>query len=96
MAIKIIDNKTEMVTFGSLVVGDVFKWQNHLCIKTESSFSFDQLNEYFDNFYAIEEIEDLENEGFLPYNCWSISNNCLMRFDLSSKVEKIDAELHIV
>ena len=96
MGIKIIDNNTEMVTFGSLAVGDVFRWQNYLCIKTETYFSVAQINEYFDNYYAIEDFEDLENEGFHPYNCWSISHSNPMRFDVTSKVEKIDVELHIV
>ena len=96
MSIKIIDNKIEMVTFGSLAVGDVFKWQNHLCVKTESCFSFEQLNEYFDEYYAIECIEDLENEGYVPYNCWSVSNHCSMRFDLSTKVERVNVEIHIL
>lgn len=96
MSIKIIDNKTEMVTFGSLMVGDVFRWQNYLCIKTEGYFSYSQINEYFDDYYAIEDIEDLEHQGFNPYNCWSISHSNPMRFDVTSKVEKISVELHIV
>lgn len=96
MAIKIIDDKTEMVTLGSIKLGDVFKWQNHLCVRTEPFFSLAQIHEYFDNFYAIEDIEDLENEGFLPYNCWSLSGSCPLRLDTSTKVEKINAELHIV
>lgn len=96
MGIKIVDNKTEMVLFGSLMVGDVFRWQNYLCVKTESYFSYAQISEYFDDYYAIEDVEDLESQGFHTYNCWSLSHSNPMRFDVSSKVEKINVELHIV
>ena len=96
MAIKIIDNKIEMVTFGSIKLGDVFKWQNHLCVRTEPFFSLAQIHEYFDDYYVIEELDDLEREGFNTYNCWSLSNSCPLRLDTSTKVEKINAELHIV
>lgn len=96
MGIKIVDNKTEMVTLGTIKLGEVFRWQNHLCVRTEPFFSLAQIHEYFDDYYAIEDVEDLENQGFNTYNCWSLSNSCPLRLDITTKVEKINVELHIV
>lgn len=96
---RVIESKRKnMKDFCNVKVGEVFRFNGNVFIRTEDFFSTQNIEEYLENESSIRDVDDMYCE-YSAYNAICLStekHNPFSSFDDYTEVEVVEAELHIV
>jgi hypothetical protein len=93
---RVIDNSRKIRPFFMEVgLGKTFRTDERVFVKIANVFSDEDVSEYLDNYYEINDVEELrDNIGVL--NAYCLDGCFLTHFDADDPVELVDCEIHIV
>lgn len=96
---KIIEEKRKnIVHFGDINIGTIFRFNGHIFIKTAEFFSVENLRIFFNDNEIMNEVDDMYKD-FDAYTAFCLSTETHCPFSVfydNAEVEIINAELHIV
>ena len=96
---KIVELKRKnMKDFCTVKVGEIFRYNGNVFIRTEDFFSAQNVEEYFEHEDTMRDVDDMYCEHN-PYNAICLSTEKFNPFsciDDYTEVEVVEAELHIV
>lgn len=96
---KVVESKRKnMKDFCTVKVGEIFRFNGNVFIKTEDFFSTQNIEEYFERAGAMNDIDDMHCE-YSAYNAICLSTEKFNPFSCLgdyTEVEVVEAELHIV
>jgi succinylglutamate desuccinylase len=87
-----------MKDFCTVTVGEIFRFNENIFIRTEDFFSAQNIEEYLESESPIRDVDDMYCE-YSAYNAICLSTekfNPFSCFDDYTAVEVVEAELHIV